>query len=299
MFKGSLGLDKTEVLHADRHGLLWLGRGRLFVEDGCLVFVTVGIEELDEGAYQIPCQALSCLMMGPGSMISHDALRILSRYGVGVIAVGEDGVRFYASMPAGPDHSGVARRQARLWADGPGRLEVAHRMYERRFGERFAAMDMATLRGLEGSRVRRSYELIAKRHGLTWAGRRYDRAKPEEADPLNQALNHVATAVQACAQVAVACKGAIPQLGFIHEDSGLSFCLDIADLYRTELVMPVACEAVVLHNKRAHEPLERVARRLIGKRMKELRLIDKMIDAIEEVLNVPGYGGDSEPTEPI
>ncbi len=117
MLRGRLGLDTTDILHADRHGLLWLGRGRLFVEDGCLVFVTVGIEGLDEGAYQIPCQALSCLLMGPGSTISHDALRILSRYGVGILAVGEDGVRFYASMPRGPDASAVGRRQARLWAN--------------------------------------------------------------------------------------------------------------------------------------------------------------------------------------
>ncbi len=158
---------------------------------------------------------------------------------------------------------------------------------------------MNALRGMEGARVRRSYELIARRHGLTWGGRKYDRAKPEEADPINQALNHVATAVQACAQLAVACTGAIPQLGFIHEDSGLSFCLDIADLYRTELVMPVACEAVVHHRKRSNEPLERVARRLIGSRMRELGLIDKMIDDIEEVLNVPGYSDNPQPTGQI
>jgi CRISPR-associated protein Cas1 len=254
---------------------------------------------MDGGSYQIPSQATSCVMMGPGTTISHDAMRILARYGVAVIACGEDGVRFYASMPPGPDHSGVARKQARLWADGPGRLEVVHRMYERRFGEKLAPMDIETLRGVEGSRMRRSYELIAQRHGVKWSGRRYDRANPEAADELNQAINHVATAFQACAQLAIACKGAIPQLGFIHEDSGISFSLDIADLYRSTLILPTACEAVLMHRKRPHEPLERVARRHAGAKMKQEKLIGKMIDAIEEVLDVPGYGGDEKLAKPL
>ncbi|MFH6787052.1 MULTISPECIES: hypothetical protein [Methylobacterium] len=40
MLLGRLGLDTARVPHGDRHGLLWLDRGRLEVEDGCLRFVT-------------------------------------------------------------------------------------------------------------------------------------------------------------------------------------------------------------------------------------------------------------------
>ena len=42
MLLGRLGLEKARIPHADRHGLLWLERGRLEVEDGCLRFITAG-----------------------------------------------------------------------------------------------------------------------------------------------------------------------------------------------------------------------------------------------------------------
>ena len=36
MLLGRLGLEKARIPHADRHGLVWLERGRLEVMDGCL-----------------------------------------------------------------------------------------------------------------------------------------------------------------------------------------------------------------------------------------------------------------------
>lgn len=42
MLKGRLGLESARVPQADRHGLLWLGRGSLGVQDGTLHFVTAG-----------------------------------------------------------------------------------------------------------------------------------------------------------------------------------------------------------------------------------------------------------------
>ena len=88
--------------------------------------------------------------------------------------------------------------------------------------------------------MRALYQTIAQQYGVEWKGRRYDRANPDAADLPNQAINHAATAVEAAASVAVTGVGALPQLGFIHEDSGVAFVLDIADLYRGEVTLPVA-----------------------------------------------------------
>jgi len=63
MLLGRLGLDKARIPHADRHGLLWLDRGRLEVEDGCLRFVTAG-GTLDPGDYQVPHQSVSTVLLG-------------------------------------------------------------------------------------------------------------------------------------------------------------------------------------------------------------------------------------------
>jgi CRISPR-associated protein Cas1 len=120
MLKGRLGLETARIPHADRHGLLGLGRGRLTVEDGTVRFITAGDSELKPGDYAIPFQSVSCILLGPGSTVTHDALRLMARHGTGLLAVGEDGVRMYASMPFGPDNSALARQQARLWRTKPG-----------------------------------------------------------------------------------------------------------------------------------------------------------------------------------
>ena len=113
MLKGRLGLEGARIPHADRHGLMWLGRGNLTVEDGTLRFLTAGYDALPGGDYAIPYQRVSCFVLEPGTTVSHDALRLLARHGCGLLVVGEGGVRLYASLPAGPGRSAWARRRWR------------------------------------------------------------------------------------------------------------------------------------------------------------------------------------------
>src|SRR5680860_1371575 len=114
MLLGRLGLDKARIPHSDRHGLIWLDRGRLEVEDGCLRFVTGG-GTLEAGDYQLPHQRISLVLLGPGSSVTHDALRILAAHGCALAAIGEGGVRFYTAPPLLRDSSALARRQVALW----------------------------------------------------------------------------------------------------------------------------------------------------------------------------------------
>lgn len=290
MLIGRLGLEKARIPHADRHGLVWLDRGRLEVEDGCLRFITAGGGELPAGDYQIPHQTVSIVLLGPGSSVTHDALRLLSRHGCALAAIGEGAVRFYTAPPLMPDTSAVARAQTELWADRKARMEVARAMYAICFDEIVRTRDIAVLRGQEGARIKRAYQLAADRHGVKWNGRVYDRARPDRTDRPNEAINHAATAVSAAAAVAVAAVGAIPQLGFIHEDSGQAFVLDIADLYRHDVMLDIAFGAVKEADKKG-EPLERVVRRRAAKLFRQRSLIPSMIDRIKLLLHV------GDPTE--
>ena len=113
MLKGHLGLEHARLPHADRHGLLYLERGALSVVEGCLRFIAAGSDLMVAGDYRIPHQSLSMLLLGPGSTVSHDALRLLARHGTALSAVGEDGVRFYTAPPLLPDSSALARAQVR------------------------------------------------------------------------------------------------------------------------------------------------------------------------------------------
>lgn len=232
-----------------------------------------------------PIRPSAASLIGPGTTVSHDALRLLARHGTGLVAVGADGVRCYASMPAGPDRSEVARQQVRAWADERGeRIEVARRMYAIRMGTVVPHADLAVLRGIEGHRVKESYRILAERYGVRWEGRRYDRADPGATDPVNMAINHASVAVLAAAQTAVAAIGAIPQLGFVHEDSGISFCLDIADIYREEITLSGAFASLKEHRSTGGD-LERIVRITVGKMLRKEKVIPGMIDHIREVLN--------------
>jgi CRISP-associated protein Cas1 len=290
MLRGRLGLEGARVPHVDRHGLLWLGRGQLYVEAGTLHFATAGYDELPAGDYALPFQMVSCLLLQPGTSISHDACRLLARHGTGLAMIGEGGVRFYASMPFGPDSSQKARQQAEIWADPEARTRAVRRLYAWRLGEILPASDLDALRGIEGSRVKRSYERLAQEFGVRWQGRRYDRNSPEATDAVNQAINHAASATQAAAEVAVAVTGTIPQLGFIHEDSGIAFVLDIADLFRESVMLPIAFAAArEVQQGENLTNLDRRVRQLAGKAIRRDAVVNQMIDRIKELLD--GHDG--------
>ena len=296
MLKGRLGLEKARIPHTDRHGLLWLSRGELCVVDGCLHF-SRGVDSLTPSLDQIPHQAVSMILLGPGSSVTHDALRLLARHGTLLAAVGEDGVRCYTAPPLMPDRSDVARRQAELWGNPRRRISVARHMYALRLGEVLPHRDLDTLRGIEGSRVKNFYRLMAEKHGIEWKGRHYDRANPNAADVANQAINHAATAVQAAAAIAVQALAALPPLGFIHEDSGQSFVLDVADLFRDTVTLQIAFTAAK-RTETVDDTVDRIVRREAATVFRKQQIISSMIDRIKLVLRMDevgdGAGNDSD-----
>lgn len=286
LFPGRLGLAGSHIPHKDRHGLLWLSRGKLYVEDGTLHFAAAGDADWAPGDYAIPYQTISMILAGPGTSITHDVLRILARHGTLLAAVGEGGVKLYTAPPMGQGRADVARAHARLWADKETRLQVARRMYALRFGEVLPHRDISVLRGMEGGRLKETYRLLAQRYGVTWKGRRYDRQNPTAADLPNQAINHAATFVEAAADIAVAAVGALPPLGFIHEESSNAFTLDIADLWRAEITLPLAFSVAAKVEKDRTVLLERALRYEAARWFRKYQLIPAMIDRIKELLNV-------------
>ncbi len=294
LMHGRLGLAASRIPHADRHGLLWLEYGRLSVEDGTLRFVAAQSETLDAGDYAIPYQAVSMILLGPGTSLTQDVLRLCARHGTLIAAVGEGGVKSYTAPPMGQGRSEVARIHAVRWANPRQRLDIARRLYAWRFGRVLPHRDIETLRGIEGARMKESYKLVALRYGIQWQGRRYDRDNPTAADLPNQAINHAATFVEAAADIAVAAVGALPPLGFIHEDSSNAFTLDIADLFRVEITLPLAFSAVqAIEQKKSDLTIEREVRKRAARLFRQEKLIPRMIDRIKELFDVDDRGGDA------
>ncbi len=285
MLNGRLGLESTGIRYEDRSGTLWIERSRVCVVDGQVRVECGPDSEHGDSRLAVPHQTLWALLLGPGSSVTQDALRILGRHGVAVLAVGQDGVRCYSAPPLVNRDSFLARRHALLWANEESRLTIARKMYAMRFGEPSAAGSLDALRGMEGARTRAAYDILAKQHRIDWNGRAYDRARPENDDEPNMAINHCSSFMEAAATVAVAATATIPSLGFIHEDSSKAFVLDIADLYRTTLTVPIAFQAVATKRYartpgERDAPLERLCRKMANQRFRREKIVDRMISVI-------------------
>jgi CRISPR-associated protein Cas1 len=231
----------------------------------------------------IPHQQIMCLLLGPGSSITHEAIRICAAHGTHVLFTGTHGVRLYAALPITDRDSHVARMHAIAWANKEERLRIAKKMFCMRFHEPFVGDNLESLRGKEGARIKESYKIIAKQCGIEWTGRHYDRENPDNTDHVNACLNMSSSCMEHIASVAVAALGAIPSLGFIHEDPGHSFTLDISDLFRVSHVIPIAF-SVAKKNMSSQES-EREIRRTYAQAAFHGGLFESVMDSMEQVFS--------------
>jgi len=197
------------------------------------------------GAVPVPCASLNLLLLGPGTLVTHAAMHALAENGCMVCWTGEGGVRLYAHSTGETRSAQNLIRQAYLASDPTMRLQVIERMYRMRFREPLPeGLSLQQLRGREGLRVRAAYAEWSARTGVPWQGRFYDRSDWRRADPVNRALSVAASCLYGICHAAIVATGFSPGLGFIHTGKMLSFVYDIADLYRAEVTIPVAFQAV-------------------------------------------------------
>ncbi|MFG2143645.1 type I-E CRISPR-associated endonuclease Cas1e [Streptomyces sp. NPDC048696] len=234
-----------------------------------------------EGTTHIPSATIGTLLLGPGTRITHQAMSVLGETGAGVVWVGEHGVRYYAAGRALTRSSALAEAQALRWANRRTRLDVARAMYRLRFpDEDPVGFTRHGLLGLEGRRVKDCYRAQADRTGVSWKGRKYTPGDFTSGDPVNQAITAAAQAMYGVAHAVVAALGVSPALGFVHSGHELSFVLDVADLYKTEIGIPVAFDAAA----ESPEDVGARTRRTLRDRIHELALLDRVVDDIKGLL---------------
>jgi CRISPR-associated protein Cas1 len=237
-----------------------------------------------DGATLVPVASLGLLLLGPGTRVTHAAMRSLADNNCLAAWCGEQGVRLYGVGLGGSRHSRNLIRQARLVSSELTRLQVVIRMYRLRFdGEDIDdALTLQQLRGREGIRVRQAYADASKRTGVAWTGRSYKREQWKHADPVNRALSAANACLYGIVHAAILSAGYSAALGFIHTGKQLSFVYDIADLYKAELSIPVAFEAA----SEGPEDIERRVRYRLRDTFRETRLIERILPDIASVLDV-------------
>jgi CRISPR-associated protein Cas1 len=235
------------------------------------------------GLTPVPAASLALLMLGPGTTITHAAVKALADNNCTIAWVGEEGVRLYAAGIGGTRGSAGLLRQARLVSHPRLRLAVVIRMYRKRFPGRLDAnLTLQQIRGMEGIRVREAYAAASKATGVPWTGRNYKRSDWSAADPVNRALSTGNACLYGLVQAALLSAGYSPALGFIHTGKQLSFVYDIADLYKADLVIPTAFEVAKWNSP----SIERQMRIACRQKFQEARLMQRIIPDIVDVLHV-------------
>ena len=261
---------------SDRMTFLYLEHCQLNREDGAILIRDA------RGTVAVPAAGISVLLLGPGTNVTHRAMELIGDTGISVVWVGEHGVRYYAGGRPLTHRSRLLQRQAELVSNQRGHLAVARKMYKMRFpGEDVSAMTMQQLRGKEGSRVRGIYRKAARQWNIQWSGREFDPNNYQGGSKVNQALSAGNACLYGLALAVIAALGCSPGLGFVHVGHESSFVYDIADLYKAELVIPLAFEIAA----QDPEDIGAVMRRRMRDAMAADRLLERMVRDIRFLLD--------------
>lgn len=276
----------TELLRIeDRISFIYLERAVVHRDDNAITATD------DDGTVHIPAAGLGCLLLGPGTRVSHAAMALLGDCGVSMVWAGEKGVRFYAHGSAVAKNNHLLVQQAQLVSNTRSRIAVARRMYQMRFpGEDVSGLTMHQLRGREGARVRRIYREQAQRVGIEWSGRNYRPGEIDASNPVNQALTAANAALYGIVHSVISGLGCSPGLGFIHSGTTRSFVYDIADLYKAETSIPASFTAAVS----ADSPATTV-RHHLRDLVLETKLLERCAGDLYRLLAVDEPGGEGSP----
>lgn len=261
----------------DRMTFLYLEHCILSCEDSAIT-----AKSAKETTY-VPAGAISVLLLGPGTDITHKAMELIGDSGIGVCWVGEKGVRYYAGGRPLTTSSRLLIRQAELVSNQRLHLDVVRKMYVMRFpGEDVSKLTLQQLRGREGSRIRKVYREQSVQWHIAWNGRDYDPDHLENGDPINRALSSANVCLYGLAQSVICALGASPALGFVHIGHERSFVYDIADLYKTETTIPASFE---MASKLGDSPeLSGAVRRRVRDIMTEHHILERMVKDIKDLL---------------
>ncbi len=259
----------------DRWTPIYLEHGRLEVDDSSIKWIGA-----DGMVYRLPVATLSAVLLGPGTTVTHSAMKACADSNTPVCWVGEDGMRFYA-FGITPNHdNSMPRKHAAAWADKKKRTEIARRMFARRFASlELQSYSIPELRGMEGVRVRAKYLELGQQYGVTWKGRNYDKSNWFLADNINRAFSAANASLYAVCAAVVCPLGYSPTLGFVHDGGMIPFMYDVADLYKEITTFPAAFQAV------RQEPNDQgeLVRCFLKERIEEGRLLKRIPEDLEEL----------------
>lgn len=273
-------LADPQDLHriSDRLSTIYIERCHVDRDENAVVLIN------KQGTVRVPAALIAAVLLGPGTRVTHGAIRLLADSGTSVCWVGDHGVRMYASGLGVGRGSTLILRQAYLVSRTQERLNVARRMYQMRFpDDDVTGLTMQQLRGKEGARVKKIYRAESARTGVPWSSREYVPGQPLAAgDDVNRLLSAGHSCLYGICHAAIVGLGASPALGFVHTGGATSFVLDIADLYKAEYTIPLAFDLAA-----RGLTSERDARTAFRDRVADGKLMVRVVRDVKDLLIGP------------
>lgn len=270
----------------DLHGLPKLrdSLSYLYVEHAVIEKAGHAIELWQkEGRTLVPAASLCVLMLGPGTKITHAAVKVLADNGCSMLWTGEEMTKFYAQGLGETRKAYHLLQQAELACNPAKHARVCIRMYQKRFTEMLdPSLTLPQIRGFEGVRVRRAYKEASQKYGVSWHGRIYERFNWGGSDPINRALSAANATLNSVCHAAIVSGGYSPAIGFVHTGKQLSFVYDVADLYKADITIPIAFSIVA----ESDQNIERRTRMACREKFREMKLLDRILPDIDNILEV-------------
>lgn len=263
----------------DRYPFLYLERGRLEIDDSSVKWI-----DCDCNVIRLPIATINTILLGPGTSITHEAVKVMAAANCSVCWVGEDSLLFYAVGQSPTADSRNFRYQMSLACDEQKSLEIARRFFARRFPEAdLTGKVLKEMMGMEGYRVKQLYEQKAVAYNIGWRGRNYIPGKFEMGDVTNQIMTACNAALYGILTSAIYSMGYSPHIGFIHSGSPLPFVYDMADLYKEYLCVDLAfSQTLDMAGKYNKSKISAAFR----KRVIEMNLLEKIGQDIKQILEV-------------
>lgn len=254
-------IDTCVIPLKDRSTYIYVECGKLDVIDGAFV-----LNDKNGTRAQIPIAALACILLGPGTTITHAAVKLASDVKCLLLWTGADGVRLYSAGLPGGHRCDRLLIQAKYALDADLRSGIVRKMYQYRFKEDFPkGLTVEQMRGKEAYRVKNIYSKLSKEYGVEWKGRRYDAEEWRSADTINRSISAATSCLYGLCEAAILIAGYSPAIGYIHYGRPRSFVYDVADLMKYETVMPIAFQIASDENSFSETKVRNACRDLFKK----------------------------------
>lgn len=281
--------SKKLLTHADERISL------LYVEKAKIEQSEYGVQ-IRQGSKvsEIPITTISCLILGPGTNITHRAVSNCAQAGCSICWMGMDQAVFYAYGNPTTNKSKNILKQMHYHESKVLHTEIIHKMYNWRYpNEKIKSMSLEELKGFEGKKMKEIYSEYAQKYNIDWNFRNAKLNEFDELDLPNKYLNSINHTLYAITQAIIQIMGYSPAIGFIHTGHMQAFTFDISDLFKEEITIPLAFKLTKEkgyfdRNKMISEYRQFITDKKVIKRMVNYleELFDNNISTIDTELNI-------------